>query len=230
MLRQDERVRPLLEGRIPGEEVLVRRMLGDIVEKLKFDEEIDLNKVFFFAAPEDPDQQDTQVDRTLNEVLDPVLKKPGHALMLSYEAQASPHPGHPFAYPVATVCDTAISSQEELTAFLRKANPVSDEGQALRWSIVLGSQEDVNHLRQVLILKRLLGLNSELPLTLQAFHPGLQILFPSREDMRTRYHLIDREVAQLFYETAPNQYYPAFERNFNRSLSAVEEVLGRRGN
>ena len=231
MLRQNEQVRPLLEGHIPGEEVLVRRMLSDIVEKLKFDEEIDPKKIFFFAAPGDSTQQDTQIDRTLSEVLDPVLKKPGHALMLTYEAQSTPRPGHPFAYPVAAVRDTVLPAQgPESAAFLRRANPVSPEGQPLRWSIVLGSQDDLKHLQQVLILKRLLELNSELPLTLQAFHPGLQILFPSREDMRTRYHLIDREVAQLFYETAPNQYYPAFERNFNLRLRAVEQVLGQRGN
>ena len=47
MLRQDERVSPLLEGRIPGEEVLVRRMLSDIVGKLEFEDGIDLDKVFF---------------------------------------------------------------------------------------------------------------------------------------------------------------------------------------
>ena len=55
-------------------------------------------------------------------------------------------------------------------------------------------------------------------------------LFPSREDMRARYHLVDREVAQLFYETAPNQYYPAFERRFNQTLREVDKVVGRRGN
>jgi Flp pilus assembly secretin CpaC len=232
MLRQDERISPLLEGRIPGEEVLVRRMLRDIVEKLEFGEEIDLGKVFFFVPASGDDQQDTQVDRTLGEVLEPVLKAPGRALLLSFEAQTALRPGRPFSYPVAALRDTQVAAgEEERAGLLRSLNPVDAEGRPRQWTILLAGPEDVAHLRQVLILKRLLELNSKLPLTLQAFHPGLQILFPSRQDMRSRYHLVDREVAQLFYETAPNQYYPAFERNFNLSLGEVEKrLLGRRGN
>ncbi len=231
MLRQDERVSPLLEGRIPGEEVLVRRMLRDIVEKLEFDEEVDLDKVFFFVPAGGDSQHDTQVDRTLGEVLEPVLKTPGRALLLSFEAQTALRPGRPFTYPVATLRDTLVSSlDEERAALLRSLNPVNEAGRPRQWTILLAGPDDVAHLQQVLILKRLLELNNKLPLTLQAFHPGLQVLFPSREDMRTRYHLVDREVAQLFYETSPNQYYPAFERSFNLSLHEVEKVLGRRGN
>lgn len=231
MLRQDERISPVLEGRIPGEEVLVRRMLGDIVGKLAFEEEVDLNKVFFFVPAGDASQQDTQEDRTLGEVLEPVFKTPDRALLLSFEAQTAPRPGRPFTYPVAALRDTLLpAGEQERTALLRNLNPVDGEGRPRQWTILLANQDDVRHLRQVLVLKRLLELNSKLPLTLQAFHPGLQILFPSREDMRARYHLVDREVAQLFYETAPNQYYPAFERNFNLSLREVDKVLGRRGN
>ncbi|MCC7262433.1 MAG: type II secretion system protein GspD [Candidatus Latescibacteria bacterium] len=231
MLRQDERVSPLLEGRIPGAEVLVRRMLRDIVGKLEFDDEVDLDKVFFFVPAGDTAQQDTQEDKTLSEVLDPVFKNPGHALLLRFEAQTTLRPGRPFTYPVAALRDTLVPDQEEERAnLLRSLNPVDPEGRPRQWTILLAGPDDVKHLRQVLILKRLLELNSRLPLTLQAFHPGLQILFPSREDMRSRYHLVDREVAQLFYETSPNQYYPAFERNFNLKLREVEKVLGRRGN
>ena len=81
-------------------------------------------------------------------------------------------------------------------------------------------------MRNVLILKRLMDLNNKLPQTLAAFQPGVQILFPSREDMASRYHLIDSEVAQLFYETSASQYYPAFERVFNNRVRDVERILG----
>jgi hypothetical protein len=74
-----------------------------------------------------------------------------------------------------------------------------------------------------------MDLNNNLPQTLTAFQPGVQILFPSRDDMASRYHLIDKEVAQLFYETSPSQYYPAFERVFNRQVREVESHLGQGG-
>jgi hypothetical protein len=43
--------------------------------------------------------------------------------------------------------------------------------------------------------------------------------------MANRYHLIDSDVAQYFYETSSSQYYPAFERVFNRKVHEVEQNL-----
>ena len=68
-------------------------------------------------------------------------------------------------------------------------------------------------------------IDQSLPLTLRAFRPGLQILFPTRNDMRKRYHLIDSDVAKLFYQTSSSQYYPAFERVFNRTVQVIEQTL-----
>ena len=86
------------------------------------------------------------------------------------------------------------------------------------------TMEDVERLRKVLLLKRVLSLNKNLEHTLQAFRPGVQILFPTREDMRNRYHLIDREVAQLFYET--KYPYQVAQRQLNEAVHRVQEVLG----
>ena len=78
-----------------------------------------------------------------------------------------------------------------------------------------------------MVLKHILNLNKNLPQTLQAFRPGVQILFPTRQDMRTRYHPIDRDVAQLFYET---QFpYQISERIFNQAVREIEEILGPTG-
>ena len=146
--------------------------------------------------------------------------------MLTFSAQSKPREGRPFVYPVAVVGDTTVPTGErEIVSFLRSANPHDEEGTPLQWTIVLADEDDVEHLKQVLILKRLLELNDGLPLTLRAFRPGLQILFPTRDDMRRRYHLIGSEVAKLFYETSSSQYYPAFERVFNRTVHVIEQTL-----
>lgn len=223
-IRRQEPFASFLAGHIPGESVLVRRMLKDIVEKLEFGKEVDLTKVFFFeATPEN----DNLVDRTLPGVLGDVLERDGHGLVLTYDARNEPQEGDYFTYPFATVTDTVVpAAHQERVAFLRSLNPVGGEERPLQWSILLADASDVEHLQNVLILKRLLDLNNKLPQTLAAFQPGLQVLFPSREDMGSRYHLIDSEVAQLFYETSSSQYYPAFERVFNRRVREVERFLG----
>ena len=226
-IRRREPFASFLAGNIPGEEVLVRRMLKDIVEKLEYGEKVDVGKVFFFETAAD----DNLMDRGLNSVLGEVLQTPGRGVVLTYDARDEPKEGEYFTYPFATVRDTVVpevisGDDTERVLFLRGLNPVGEDELPLRWSILLADDKDVAHLRNVLVLKRLMDLNNKLPQTLKAFQPGVQILFPSREDMANRYHLIDKEVAQLFYETSASQYYPAFERVFNRRVREVERILG----
>ena len=59
-----------------------------------------------------------------------------------------------------------------------------------------------------------------MPLTLSDFHVGRQVIFLSEEELQQGYyHLIDRETARLFCEVL--NYYPAFERNFNRDTKRL---------
>jgi Flp pilus assembly secretin CpaC len=222
MLRQ-EPFASFLAGRIPGEEVLVRTMLTDIIRNLDYGAEVDLGKVFFFEATDG----NNLVDRGFNDALGATLQDAGQAILLGYDAAAEARDdGSYFTYPFATISEEPIPvDEQDRVDFLRAANPVGDDGLPRKWTISLATEADVNHLRDVLILKSILDLNNKLPLTLEAFQPGLQILFPSREDMANRYHLIDSDVAQYFYETSSSQYYPAFERVFNRKVHEVEKRL-----
>ena len=66
-----------------------------------------------------------------------------------------------------------------------------------------------DHLKSVLVLKRLLDLNPTLRLTLDDFHAGRDLVMPAETDLRERHHMVDWETARLFYETL--DYYYAFE-------------------
>ena len=224
LIQRQEPFQSLLKGTIPGEEILVRRMLSDIVDKLDFSKEINTDQIFFFEKSKTDGGE--FIDRSFTEAIKKHLKTPGKAILLRYETQSVTHLDHPFTYPVATVIDTLVPTDERgFSKFLQDVNPVDPDNGPLAWTIVLNNQDDVKHLHRALILKQLLELNSNLSLSLDAFRPGIQILFPTREDMRNRYHLIDHQVAQLFYETSANQYYPAFERKFNRQTREVKTRL-----
>jgi hypothetical protein len=176
LLRQ-EPFASFLAGDIPGEEVLVRTMLTDIIRNLDFGAEVDLEKVFFFEATEG----NNLVDRGFNDVLGTSLQDPEKAILLSYDASAVPQLDDSyFTYPFATISEATLPVDElQRVDFLRSVNPVGEDGLPKRWTIVLATEADVNHLCNVLILKRILDLNNKLPLTLEAFQPGLQVLFPS---------------------------------------------------
>ncbi len=87
----------------------------------------------------------------------------------------------------------------------------------------------VEFLQSVIVLKRVLELNKDMPLTLSDFHIGRQIIFPSQEELQEGNHLVDREVAKLFYEVY--NYYPVFEQRFDqgaREMSARLDQLAPR--
>jgi len=223
MLKRQSPFEELLSGRIPGEEVLVRRMLYEIVGKLNFHQEVNLDQVFFFTPPEDSRRgQSFSDDLTLQDLLPKALAAPENAVVFAYEARPQPQEGQAFSLPLATVEETVLTGDKD--ELLWDLNTYSEHAQAEQWAVVLSDQEDVERLRKVLILKRVLSLNKNLEHTLQAFRPGVQILFPTREDMNNRYHLIDREVAQLFYET--KYPYQVAQRQLNEAVRRVQNVLG----
>jgi len=68
-----------------------------------------------------------------------------------------------------------------------------------------------------------LELNPSLDMELDALHVGLQIIFPSEEDLTRRFHLVDFDTARLFFEV--EEYYSAFERVFDRDIGRAFELL-----
>jgi hypothetical protein len=80
-------------------------------------------------------------------------------------------------------------------------------------------------LKGVLVLKRILSLNSSMPVTIDEFRVGRQIIFPTEQELKDKYHVIDYEVARFFYEVI--NYYPEFETAFNRDSASI--ILKMRG-
>ncbi len=224
MLKRKQPFEDLLSGRVPGEGVLVRRMLYEIVGKLNFHEEVNLEQVFFFTPPKDGSRgKSFSDDLTLPDLLPKALAAPENAVVFKYQAQPQPQQGQAFSLPFASVEEVLLKGKDK-DDLLWDLNIYNEDANPEQWAIVLADEEDVERLRKVLILKRVLTLNKNLSHTLQAFRPGVQILFPTREDMRSRYHLIDREVAQLFYET--KYPYQVAQRKLNETVHQVQEVLG----
>ena len=221
--RRQEPFFSILEGRVAGEDVLVRRMIYEIIGKLKFEQEIDPSKVLYFVAPSSEDQSQLFDQRFLNGISTPAMEKSEYVSTLTFRLGQEARGGLVFTVPLCVARDTvvAVSQQESL---LWNLNPYDEQGHPEQWTIMLGTQKDLDRLRRVLILKQLLKLNENVPLTIEAFRPGVQILFPSREDMKNRYHVIDQEVAKLFYET--NFYYQSSERSFNQMVKRVNDILG----
>lgn len=201
---------------IPGEEILARRILWEIVGELDFERFVDPEQIIFF----EPRPAGGFEVAFLREHLAESQDRKNEVLILPF---ALGDDGSAYAKPRWQ--KMATGGYDEL---LRRGNPLPAESAPAELStIVLGERPDstsaMDVLRRVLVLERLLELNPSLEMRLDALHPGLQIIFPSEEDLTRRFHLVDADTARLFYETA--EYYTAFERVFDRDVAHAFERL-----
>lgn len=211
----------LLAGRVPGEEILVRRMLYNIIEKLNYYEYIDPGKVIFFL-----DSKDDPAGFKVRNLADYIRELPPtgtKALRLSYSIRGKATLEKPFVRPTAKIdeltLDPAVSYKNLLKANnLRGQEPTEDV-----FTILIAEKDNERRLYEILILKKMLEMNPDLNLTLDYFKAGIEILFPSPDVLLQANHVVDRDAAKYFYEI--NDYYGSFETTFNRETSELTILL-----
>lgn len=224
----------LVSGGIPGEQILVARMLLAIIEKLDFGRHVDPASIVFFNA-------EAQGDLEALELLeiDPLLPRleglgrgcGAETLRMTFDVGAiegAHHGGLVFDSPGAKLERLRLADDAAFLAELRRLNQPRERGGWQRLGILLNDcyrrkeHSTFDHLKSVLVLKRVLDINPSLPLTLDTFHPGREVVFPSEENLEGRTHVVDRKVAALFYETL--DYFYAFEERYKLALEVIDAL------
>ena len=228
-LRKTEPFSSVLNGGAPGEDILVRRLLWEIIFKTDYEKYINPDQIIFFKSdPSAPGGAGFKID-FLNQELK-AIKDGNNALALTFDAQPQGTEDRPFVPPKALVSFAKVTMQnypEQLIA----GNSRNADGTPKNWQVLLSKEKlptvrgatALQLLEGAIVLKRVLELNKSMPLTLQGFHIGRQIMFPSQEELQQGYHLVDREVAKLFYQVF--NYYPAFEQEFNRETRTMNAMI-----
>jgi hypothetical protein len=221
---------PLLKGYIPGEEILVRRMLWEIVDKRKFSQYINVERIIFFEdKPDDPSGSGFRLAFLSQKLAQ--LGKGQNALSITLEAHPRVTLEHPLAQPKCVTAYENLTAEQYLLR-LREGNRRDAEGNRINWTVLLSDAYDgirvppIELLRAVMVLKHILALNSPALLSLREYQPARQITFPSEDELRNSFHIIDRDAAQLFYEII--QYYPEFEHEFNLQTQKILQILDRK--
>ncbi len=227
----------LFEERIPGEDILVKRMLLGIIEKLDYGRHVDREKITFFegdSASGGTAQPILQVRRLFPRLRN--LGKDCRTLRLVFETRPPgsqvQHIELAFDPPTAIVDDsTTLRDDAAYLTELRRLNRRSDEGAPHQQGVLLNEcyrrrgQTTLKMLRNVLALKRLLEVNPSLALTLDDFHAGRRLVFPAAESLKAANHVLDRQTAALFYEAM--DYYYAFEQAFGQAYRSIEAQVER---
>ena len=216
-----EPYKSLIEGKIPGENILVRRMLIDVIERLEYHKHIDPAKVIYFLDSES-NPAGFQVSPLANDIMG---MPQGKALQLSYSIKGKATVQKPFVRPTAETKYITVSDSYKnvLKGLNKRGSSPSDDV----FTILISRDKDERRLYNVLVMKKVLEMNPDLELTLQYFKPGIEILFPSPDVLLNNNHVVDRDAAKYFYEV--NDYYGSFEQEFNRSTAELGRLIqGRR--
>ena len=212
-----------LKDKVPGEEVIVRRMIWEIIHKSKFHTNISNDHILIFEANEGVKYGNKFKTLFLHNLLSTLNQSGENALVLDY-ADYKAKPSGPFEHPRALISRSIISSPENYVEQISVLN--SDD--LNRNTILLSAAVPppgvrgataLDVLKGVLVLKRILALNPSMPVTIREFRVGRQITFPTEEELREKYHIVDYDTARFFYQII--NYYPEFEDAFNRDSKAI---------
>jgi len=225
-LRETPEIAAIARGEVPGEEILVRRMLWDLIRSRDFGKFVNLDRTIFFDdESETGDSSGIQLSFFGSKL---AKRGPGrNALVVTFDPADPGAANHPLRGPKPTLSYESIPAAD-LASRIRQTNTPGPAGGRDRATMILSDDSWANTptlelLRRVLVLKRLLELNSSLPLTIRDFHAGRQVIFPSEEDLSQRFHVIDLDTARLFYEVGDS--YSAFEKEFNRRTKRARELI-----
>jgi len=213
-----EPYKSILESKVPGEDILVRRMLAEVIEKLGYYKYIDPTKVIYFLeSSSDP------AGYKVAPLASHILETPeGHALQLTYTIKGKATIEKPFVRPTAEARYITIPSDSYKNVLKslnkRGADPTEDI-----FTILISSSKDEIELYEVLVMKRVLEMNPDLELTFNYFKPGIEILFPSPDVLLNNTHVVDRDAAKFYYEV--NDYYGSFEEEFNRQTAELGRLI-----
>jgi len=212
----------VLDGRVFGEEILVRRMIYEIIEKMDYYKHIDPEKVMFFLD-EKGDPAGFKVEPLAGYIRGVLELKGEKYLRLSYSVRGKATLDKPFVRPTALIAYDDKSEKYNFKQLNRIKNMHSTISSDIDYTILIGEEKNERRLYEILVLKKVLELNPDLSLELDYFKPGIEILFPSPEVLIKDYHIVDRDAAKYFYEI--NDYYGAFEDVFNRKTSAFVDLI-----
>ncbi|MBT3666751.1 MAG: type II and III secretion system protein, partial [Opitutae bacterium] len=212
-----------LGKKVPGEEVIVRRMIWEIVHKSKFHQYIADDHILLFEENKEAKFGNKFKTHLLSLLLGKLTKSQDNSLVFNFADHKANSAG-PFEHPRAKIYRAGVKNAPHYIELMSRLN----KGDPDRNTILLATNVSppgvrganaLEVLKGVLVLKRILALNSTMPVTIDEFRVGRQIIFPTEQELKDKYHVIDYDAARFFYEII--NYYPEFEQAFNRDSAQI---------
>ncbi|MEA2011662.1 MAG: type II and III secretion system protein [Verrucomicrobiota bacterium] len=205
--------------KVPGEKILVFRMLYDVLKRLKIYKNINPDHFIFFESKDMGGYDVSFVDKLMeNLVLNP---QKAYKITFKHKKNISASIKETFKQPVPEVSLIDCPNRKIWGRKLWDHN-IDISTNETQNTIILQNHKDIDRLRRALLLKLIVEKNGgENALSLEKISVGKQVLMP--EVKGDQYFVIDADIARYFFYT--EHYYPALTRKLENTISELEEVL-----
>ncbi len=207
----------LTAGSIPGEDVLIRRMLYNLVERVEYYKYIDPSKIIYFASA-DNDPYNVYTKRFKSTYENYMKSKSNTALVLSFKNDTGDYFNDEHLRRSVAIVSQVKLDDRYYKKHLKDINDSLD-GHA----VMLHKTKHERRLYEIFVLRRVLEMNPKIQNNISNFTAGLEILFPSPEVLHMDTYVFDNEIAQYFYEV--NDYNNAFDKKFLRGIRVLQDEI-----
>ncbi|MCP3902019.1 MAG: ATP-binding cassette domain-containing protein [Planctomycetes bacterium] len=232
-LGEIEPFRSFADGALPGEDVLVTRMIYEVAKRLEVGMDIPLVKMLLFAEENVGGFEVADIESALAQAVDSknykdfFRRRPDQALAISFVSDPRTMEPGTIArrqIPKIKVVDCPRSMERETWSDLLWTLNQPDEYGQPRSTVLIQNDKDLIRLRRAVALRRIVLLNGGPEhLTLEQFSAGKVLLVP--EIKPEQGHIIDPEVARYFFWT--EHYYGAALQKIENRLTELDLALRR---
>jgi hypothetical protein len=206
----------IVSGSIPGEGILIRRMLYNLVERVEYYKYIDPSKVIYFSSA-NGDPGNVYVKGFESTYKNFLNSKNNTALVFKFEIDDEIVDAEHLRRPVASVSEVKLDDRY-YKKHLKDINDALDGN-----AVMLHMTKHERRLYEIFVLRRVLEMNPNIVHNISQFDAGLEIVFPSPEVLKIDTHVLDNEIAQYFYEV--NDYNNAFDKRFLEGIRQLQEEI-----
>ncbi|UCD51287.1 MAG: hypothetical protein JSW27_01385 [Phycisphaerales bacterium] len=214
------------EGRLPGEKVIVDRIIYNALRRLELGSELVSERIFVLTDLDAGSYQSKSLDTLVSEMLDFASQSSNKALAISFhDPYESPDGQSLVSDPVPEIRVVECLDRRAWSRLLRELNQPAEGGRRC-YSILIHSPEDVERLARAVMVKYVLEINGGRgpEASLLKFIPGRIIEVPDIDPERD--HLIDASVARYFYHSSEHFYIEALEK-IEAALESLDQEFKR---
>ncbi len=217
--------RAFVRDSVPGESILVSRMIYEVIKRLHVDEQIDPSKIIYFEGQQVGGYNVKFLrDLVMKGKSDRMKDFDGRALAITYlYDRASMEEGRLGSEPIPEIRTVDCPDRATWSKLLWELNQPLADGRR-RHTILIQNESDITRLRRALTLKRVAVLNGGIrQMRLRNFSVGKVLLMP--ELKKGQIHVVDADTARFYFYT--ELYYAATLSEIESQLKALDTMLRR---